>query len=1416
MADIFGTNAANTLTGTSQNDRIYGLDGDDILKGGAGNDELYGGSGNDTLWGDAGADLMYGGSGNDTYYVDDIGDVVSEQQVAGIDDGGIDRVYSTVTYTLGAFLERATLIGTFTGDLTGNDLANVLTGNGAANILSGGGGIDDLLGGAGDDVLIGGSGRDNLTGGTGSDTFVFGAADASSTDKVKDFSAEDFIRLAADDYSLTLGNGLIDNGLGALVLDPDYFATISGIGNIQGTASGHGQFLFNTTTLTLMWDADGAGAGSAGIALATFNAGTVLGTSSFTIVPPTPVVGNISIDNVSITEGDSGTRTVTFTVSRTGTVGFSIDYSTSNGSAGAGSDYQAATGTLTFANGQLFQTITITINGDVTFEANESFFVNLLNPTNGGVIVDAEGLCTILNDDAPPPPVGDISVSDVTIIEGNSGTQTVTFTVTRTGAAPFSVDFSTADGTASAGSDYAATSGTLTFADGQMTQTVTVTINGDTVFELNETFFLNLTNASNGGVIIDNQAIATIINDDAAPAIGDISVSDVTITEGNAGTQIVTFTVTRTGTAPFSVDFATANGTASAGSDYTATSGTLTFAPGQLTQTVSITVFGDVTFEANETFFLNLANATPGAVIVDSQAVATLINDDVAPFIGAISVSDAVILEGDFGSRTMVFTVSRTGTAAFSVDFATANGTAFGGRDYIANAGTLMFAEGQFSQTVSVTINGDMSFEGNETFFLNFINAPYGATILDYQGLGVILNGDASPLVFDIMGTASNEDISGDASANRIYGFAGQDRLYGKAGADLLFGGAGNDRLDGGSGADTMFGGAGDDIYRIDEFGDIVSEESIASGTDDGGIDTVESTISYTLGTYIEKLTLLGVNNIDATGNSLANTLKGNDAANVLSGLTGDDDLRGYGGDDVLIGGAGKDTLTGGTGADVFVFGSADATSTDKVVDFTSGTDRLRFYATNYGLSEGSGLVGGALDASYFAVISGAQNQGTVSGHGQFLYNTTSRTLFWDADGAGTGTYGVAIATFSPVNSIPVTLTYNDFAIANTLPVVSVANPSAVPAIEGQQAYFVISLSSAATEDVYIRYSTTGGTATSGVDFAGSTDNFVIIRAGSMSTVVSVSLTVDTILENIAELFNLQIISATLENGTNLVLGVNQTTGLISDQPNHVVNVISTTSLGSVDPSGLAYVPGIGLFISDSEVEESPFFRTNNLFRIQTDGSAPAQFSLLNFTSEPTGLAYDTINNRLYISDDDHYAVYWVDPSNPTVKLGEFSVPSAADDPEDIAFNSNNGNLFISNGLSHSIVEVDANGIQVGATLILPSFIIDPEALAYDAQHDVFYVGGGFSHLIWKIDRSGNILETIDVLAGLTNPVSGTSVHVKDLEFAPTSDPNDDPSLMSLYVVDYGDTHLTPALSDDGRLIEIFINGAPVDPGYWV
>jgi len=132
-------------------------------------------------------------------------------------------------------------------------------------------------------------------------------------------------------------------------------------------------------------------------------------------------------------------------------------------------------------------------------------------------------------------------------------------------------------------------------------------------------------------------------------------------------------------------------------------------------------------------------------------------------------------------------------------------------------------------------------------------------------------------------GTEASEDLIGTVRRDQLYGYGGNDRLYANGGDDQLYGGAGNDLLDGGLGADVMYGGAGDDLYRVDNLADVVSETT-NPGFDDGGIDTVESTITYTLPSFVEKLYLKGAAAINGTGNDLANRLAGNEAANVLSG----------------------------------------------------------------------------------------------------------------------------------------------------------------------------------------------------------------------------------------------------------------------------------------------------------------------------------------------------------------------------------------------------------------------------------------------------------------------------------------------------------------------------------------------------
>jgi hypothetical protein len=224
---------------------------------------------------------------------------------------------------------------------------------------------------------------------------------------------------------------------------------------------------------------------------------------------------------------------------------------------------------------------------------------------------------------APSPAT--IGISDATVVEGDGGTANAVFTVSIEGDFDnVSVDYATVGSAAVEGSDYAATSGTLTFAAGETSQTISVPIIGDTTDEYDEQFFVDLSNAA-GGEITDSQGIGTIQDDDPAPLL---TINDVSKLEGNHDTTFV-FTVSLSAASAkwVYVDFATADGTATAGQDYVATSGTLVFAPGELTQTITVTILGDRKKEPDEFFYVTLSGAVNGQ-LDDSLALAMILNDD--------------------------------------------------------------------------------------------------------------------------------------------------------------------------------------------------------------------------------------------------------------------------------------------------------------------------------------------------------------------------------------------------------------------------------------------------------------------------------------------------------------------------------------------------------------------------------------------------------------------------------------------------------------------------------------------------------------------------------------------------------------------------------------------------------------------
>jgi Calx-beta domain len=221
-----------------------------------------------------------------------------------------------------------------------------------------------------------------------------------------------------------------------------------------------------------------------------------------------------------------------------------------------------------------------------------------------------------------------VSIGDVSVTEGNTGTTNAIFSVTLSAASgqTATVNYATADGSASAGSDYTAKSGTLTFAPGETSKTVTVAVIVDTANEANETFVVNLSSPSDA-TIADGQGEATILNDDPVPTI---AIGDVSVSEGNFGTTSAMFVVTLSAASgrTVTVNYATADGTAKVVTrDYAAASGTLTFAPGQTSKTIIISVVADTKKEKNETFFVNLSGPS-NATISDGQGRGTIINDD--------------------------------------------------------------------------------------------------------------------------------------------------------------------------------------------------------------------------------------------------------------------------------------------------------------------------------------------------------------------------------------------------------------------------------------------------------------------------------------------------------------------------------------------------------------------------------------------------------------------------------------------------------------------------------------------------------------------------------------------------------------------------------------------------------------------
>ena len=532
---------------------------------------------------------------------------------------------------------------------------------------------------------------------------------------------------------------------------------------------------------------------SVGAAEVTFSdaANTVLAkdalTATATIVEPP---AGLKVYDATVNEGAG---TISFRVARADSEGAAtVDYTVTAGTATVGANttsdvYGALTdgvlkGTVSFADGIATQYITLNVSNDAIFEGKESFNISLSNLSDRLTLdsaADAKAIGTIVddgsgggadNDDRPA-----FTVNDVTV---NESANTLTFTVSKTGdvaqGTTSSVFYSLQNKTATAGEDYTADSGWLSFANGEKAKTVTVTLTNDNVYEGAEQFYINLSQASNA-TIADSQGVATIRDDGTSN--GSLSASDddrpvfsvnsVTVNE-DAGTAV--FTVTKTGSTELSssVDFFTSNlvGGAIAGSDYTAISSsspaTLTFAKDETTQTVTVAILDDSLFEGSESFQVNLANATAGTVSSTTGIGVGTIKDDGTG--GAtsggsgtgsdddrpvFSINDVSVNEG---AGTIQFTVSLSGTTAqdATINYEVIPESA-GISDYSANnpqalAGTLTFYAGQSqTQTITLNVTQDDIYEVSESFNIKLTNPTQSLlSATDDVGTGTIWDNGTS------------------------------------------------------------------------------------------------------------------------------------------------------------------------------------------------------------------------------------------------------------------------------------------------------------------------------------------------------------------------------------------------------------------------------------------------------------------------------------------------------------------------------------------------------------------------------------------------------------------------------------------------------------------------------------------------
>ncbi len=835
-----------------------------------------------------------------------------------------------------------------------------------------------------------------------------------------------------------------------------------------------------------------------------------------------PASPELTIVNSAVLEGDSGTTDLQFTVTSDtpASEDLTISYSTVGGTATAGSDYTAVSGgSVTIPAGSSSGTVTIAVTGDTEIEDDETIELSFTAPD--GTTYSATA--TITDDDLPQ-----LSVTDASEAEGDSGTQNLVFTIALSEpvAGDVSFDVSTADGTATeAGGDYSAVSQSETIPAGQTSTTVVIPVAGDTTVENDETLSLTLSNVSGDVGLGNASATGTIENDDFAV----VSVSDANAGEGD-GSMTFTVELDQPSTADITVDVSTANGNASAGSDFDALAAQqITVPAGAGSSTFNVTINEDDLVEPDETFSVSLANPQ-NATLGNAQATGTIVDNDTP----RLSISDAQISEGDAGEQPILnFTVSLSEATGedVTVNVSTANGTASAGSDYTAlTAQQFTVPAGAQNATVSVVITGDATVEGDESFTVSLSGASANA----------LIDGTAASAT----GTINNDDsvdVSADTTANVDEGDDGT--------AELIF---------------TVTLSAAADVPTLIDYS--LSPGSATTGTGTAEDDYVDAsgTLTIPAGQISDEIIIKVHSDTVVEGAETLNlllTAQDSSRANVTTasvvGTINNDDRPVLSIDDTSVteGGDGQTTqlvftvsMDQTADEDVTVeFASADATAGDIAEE---GSD----YSANSGTLT---IPAGEFSATISVDVSGDEEIEADEMMTMTISNASANAEIGSGQGSATGTIE------------------ND-----DKPSVNIAESSAFEGDIGDSnsVDFTVTLSSAANGIVDIDYSTSNGTASDGVDYTGTAMATLSIPAGETSGTISIPVIGDLDVEADEETFNISLTGSS----ANAEISTADAVGMILDDDDTTLNDTGVTSCADADENNLD-CPATGVPMQDAD-----------------------------------------------------------------------------------------------------------------------------------------------------------------------------------------------------------------------------------------